>query len=440
MTQKLRPYQRSAVRAVENAWGSGMRRPAVVMATGLGKTRVFATLAEREAKAGGRTLVLAHRSELLMQANAQITNSGRLIAGLDETRGMSTVVASVQTLTRRLQTWPSDAFSMVVIDEAHHASAPTYRRVMEHFGCYEGSARSLGVTATLARTDNRGLADVWDDAVVKYDTAWGIDHGWLVPQIDAKTAVVPDLNLIGIRTVAGDLHQGDLARAVAQSDAASVVAKTYREHATGPDGLARRGIVFCPNVEIAAAFKTAFSRRRIKSAVVTGETPFEVRQQIYAAVRSGEIRVIVNCMVLTEGFDLPAVEVVVIARPTKSAPLYIQMAGRALRASADTGKESALILDVCGRTARRGLATPIDLSLPQEITRTWEQGDIERWDPPPAPSKLHMREIDAISGLDLTAPAPSSVTLRLERWGLEVPEGLTIGDGLAMLAAHRKAA
>ena len=426
----LRPYQRQAVRAVEKAWAAGVRRPAIVMATGLGKTHVFAELCRKEAKAGRRTLVLVHRRELLDQAYEKVWSAGgvrvgRLIAGLDDTREADVVIASVQTIGRRLGNWAHDHFDLVIVDEAHHASAASYRRIMEHFGCYVGSTRSLGVTATLARTDKRGLGDVWDDVVFKLETAWGIENDHLVSRVDAKIAVVSDLNLdtANVRTQAGDLHIGDLARAVAQSDAANVVARTYRQHAMGADRKPRRGIVFCPGVAVAEAFLEAFRVQKIKAAIVTGDTPTELRDQIYQAVRDGEIRVIVNCMVLTEGFDLPEVEVVVIARPTRSTPLYVQMAGRALRKAG--GKESALILDVCGRTARKGLATPIDLSLPQEATRTWSQGDIERWDPPPAPEKLKMREIDAITGILIGMPALDSQINRLTKWGVKIPEGCT---------------
>jgi superfamily II DNA or RNA helicase len=435
MTKKLYNYQTEAVRAAERAWVKGAQRTPIVLATGLGKTLVIAELAKREARRGGRTLVLTHRAEILAQTHREINdhgvNCGRVMAGLDDSHGTDAVVASVHTLHRRLGGWNKRAFTLVVVDECHHASAQTYLKIMNHFGTFgRRKTRCVGLTATLARTDKRPLGDIWEAPVFVRDTAFGIEQKRLV-SVMCKAAVIDDLELKNVKSSNGDFVQYDLAKAVAQSKAARVVARTYLEHATGIDGLPRRGVVFCPGVEVARQFVREFKKQGIASALVTGKTPLEERKQIFRDVTAGKTRVIVNVMVLTEGFNLPELEVVAICRPTKSKPLYVQMAGRALRNA--PGKDSALILDMCGRTAQSTLATPIDLGLPVEMTREWDQADMAIWDPPPPPKKLTLVEMDALTGVYESMPATGNQLALLRAGRIKHSPDITASDALKLL-------
>lgn len=371
---KLRPYQADAIDAVFKAWGEGMRRPAVVLPTGAGKTVVFAALIKAfrpwadddtatgaPANLGTRVIVLVHRDELADQALAKIhavaphLTVGKVKA---ETRQVTAdvMVCSVQTLARgtalkqikATEVPGARSVGLIITDECHHASAASYKKVYDVFP----DALQLGVTATMARGDGNGLGDTWEEVVYSRSILWMMSKGYLAP-VTTQQIHVKDLDMSGVKSSRGDYSAGDLGRAMLEAETEKAIPRAYKEHAGD-----RPGIVFTPTVATAEATADALNEAGIKTAVVSGETSREERHKAFDDFRHGRIQVLSNCMVLTEGFDAPWAEVAVIARPTQSSPLYTQMIGRVLRTY--PGKESALILDLVGASSNK-IKTLIDL-------------------------------------------------------------------------------
>lgn len=361
----LRDYQAAAVDATRRAWADGTRRPALVLPTGAGKTIVFAHLAAIMHERGVRTLVLAHRDELIEQAAAKLRavapdlRVGIVKGARRETRGRDVIVASVQSLARqsRRDELARAGIRLVIVDEAHHAVANTYMAVLRHLGCFDDDpltgAYALGVTATLGRTDRVALGQVWQDVIYKRDIVEMIRDGYLVNAKGIRVRV-DGLDLAAVRRHHGDYADGALAEAMHAALAPKAVARAYIEHAAD-----RQGILFAPTVEMAYEMAEALAGEGIVAAGIDGTLATERRRKILADFSRGDLQVVCNCMVLTEGFDAPWCSAVVIARPTSSAPLYIQMAGRALRPH--LGKQDALILDVVGVTGKHRLASVVDL-------------------------------------------------------------------------------
>ena len=370
MTIRLRDYQDEAVQATLDAWGEGVRRPAVVLPTGAGKTVVFAGLAHRYllGSTGDRpsnspgVLVLAHRDELVSQAVHKISmvapdlTVGVVKADRNEL-GRDVTVASVQTLrsaARRRDLVTGRPVGIGIVDECHHATAATYRTVMD-----ECSDRWLGVTATMARGDRAKLGDVWDKIVFQRDIPWMIRKRYLA-DVTGYSVRVDDLDMTGVRLSGGDYREGDLGAALEDSHAPQVAAEKYLEHARVLDdrgdvvGL-QPAILFAPTVDSAHAFTDAMVKAGVRAATVWGAMPLEERRQTLRDYEAGRLDVLCNCMVLTEGFDSPRATVAIIARPTTSAPLYVQMVGRVLRTY--PGKRKALVLDIVGASAMHALAT-----------------------------------------------------------------------------------
>jgi len=358
----LRPYQREAIDAVTGAWRDGTRRPAVVLPTGMGKTVVFShMIAERHAATGERSVVLVHRDELADQAVSKLRTVaphllvGKVKAHRDEVHA-DLVVASVPTLAseRRLtRLLDSQArfgrLGLWVTDECHHAISPSYGRVYDA----TKDADHVGFTATLARSDKRGLGSVWDDVVSSKTIAYAVKNGFLVRPV-GRSVKVEDLDLSTVGKSRGDYSEGALGDALENSKALNIAADAYAEHAA-----TRPGIAFTPTVATAQHLAVLLTQRGIPAAVVHGGTPRTERLAIYEAFRTGKIRVLCNCMVLTEGFDAPWASAALIVRPTQSNPLYIQMVGRVLRPF--PGKTDALVIDVVGASRQNKLQTLIDL-------------------------------------------------------------------------------
>jgi superfamily II DNA or RNA helicase len=388
-TLRLRPYQHEAIEAVTAAWARGVNRPGVVFATGLGKTVIFAHLCLQHT--GTRILVLVHRDELAQQAKAKIHSVAPhlrvgIVMGTRNESHADVVVASVQTIgpgARRRQEGKATqrdemrgiraddirGVGMIIVDEAHHAAAPTWRATLQHFGAYDG-VPTAGFTATMSREDNRGLGEIWQEVVAKRDTLWGIRNGFLA-DVRGIRVQVPGLDLNAVHVRAGDLQQEETAQLMTDANTAEAIAKGVSEFV--PE---RRGPVFAPNVATAVDFHEALNDTGHPADVVLGTTPTYDRQQMYSRLQSGKTRWLVNAMVLTEGWDAPWADCAVIARPTKSSALYQQMVGRVLRPF--PGKTDAVVLDVVGATTKHQLASLIDLS-PDRPVRD-RQSVLEAWD------------------------------------------------------------
>lgn len=368
-TIKLRSYQREAIDAVFKAWSDGMKRPAIVLPTGAGKTVVFSHLVQefRSAPAramapnrGLRVMILAHRDELVDQAIAKLRqvapdlNVGKVKAR-DRQTAADVMVCSVQTLSRakalqEVLDWEQDVgkIGLIITDECHHAAAASYKKIYDAFP----DALQLGVTATMARGDGVGLGSTWDDVVYSKSILWMISKGYLT-DVRTKQIDLKSLDLAGVKASRGDWQAAALGDALMEAEADTAIARAYKEHAGD-----RQGIVFTPTVETAIAACEALNNAGIPANQINGDTPPDRRRRIYDRYRTGKIQVLVSCMVLTEGFDMPQAEVAVIARPTQSAPLYTQMVGRVLRPW--PGKKEALVLDLVGASANK-LRTLIDL-------------------------------------------------------------------------------
>lgn len=361
---KLRHYQEDCISAVFAAWSEGMRRPAVVLPTGAGKTVVFSHLVKKFREVyGDRVMILVHRDELADQAIGKVR---QIAPGLkvgkvkaqDNDIQADVMVCSVQTLAvqkrrdeivKAQNQWRGRSpIGLIITDECHHGSAPSYKKIYSAFP----DALNVGFTATLARGDGSGLGDVWEEVVYTRSVLNMISNGYLV-DVKAKRVDIAGLDLGDVRKSGGDYQAGGLGAALMESDAMVHIAKAYQEQAGD-----RPGVVFTPTVDTACHAKTALEVRGIKTAVISGQTPREERLKIFDDFRTGKVQVLSNCMVLTEGFDAPWASCAVIARPTQSQPLYVQMVGRVLRPW--PGKKDALVLDVTG-TGGMKLKTLVDL-------------------------------------------------------------------------------
>ncbi len=349
----LRDYQEAALAATENALAGGVERQVWSMATGLGKTICFAELARRR---GGNTLILAHRDELIQQAVEKVlrvwaeADVGVVKAEQDD-HTAPVVVASVQSLhERRLRRWTPERFDLVVVDECHHAAAPSYRRILD----YLRPNLLLGVTATPFRGDRATLEGVFQKIVYSFGILEGIRAGHLVDirAFRVHTSVALD----DVHTAAGDFNAGELEEAVNVPDRNRAIVQAYLEHADG-----KRALVFTAGVEHARGLAEEFVGAGVPAAFVHGGTPLAERRDVLRRLRTGEVLVVTNCNVLTEGFDEPSLEAVILARPTKSLALFTQMAGRGTRPSPESGKRDLLLLDVVDATRRHRIVSVAEL-------------------------------------------------------------------------------
>jgi superfamily II DNA or RNA helicase len=434
----LRSYQTEAVGATLAGWESYADPGALLMATGMGKTVIFSELARIAHHAfGARTLILVHRDELVRQTidklyQADPTMRLGIVQGQSMGVFADVVVASVQTLVRRLARIRPDQFGRIIIDECHHAAAKSYMAILNHFGAYDGGpVRTVGVTATLARGDRQGLgaqfpAGVWYERGI----AWGVEHGYLVPA-EVRTVALADLNTDKIRKGAdGDLAAGELGKAMSQADAGKHIAAAYARYATDPYGRLRRAISFAPTIAIAEAWAADYEAVGARVAVITGSTSPAERQAAYADVRDGRKDVLCSVMVLTEGFDLPAVEVAIIGRPTKSMPLLTQMVGRVLRPSPASGKTSALLLDVVGALGS-GLARSCDLSIPgPDKPEAPEQDEAEL---PQRREKILIAPPKAVTFVARDLLTGEPIRARKRKAGMVEPEWLRTRGGVPFL-------
>lgn len=383
---KARDYQHKAALAVIEQWRE-VRSTLVVMPTGTGKTILFADIIRRCFPK--RALVLAHREELIFQARDKIhrvtgyqveVEMADLRASLTGLQGRTHVVVStIQTQTAggdgggRMGKFDPKDFGLLIIDEGHHGTAKSYRRVIDYYG-QNPNLKILGVTATPDRADEEALGQIFQTVAYDYEVLDAIRDGWLVP-VEQQVVEIDGLDFSSVRTTAGDLNGADLAAVMeAEKPLHGIADATLAIAGT------RRCLVFAASVKQAEQLAEIFNRHRAGSAGwVCGKTPKEDRRRLLAEYASGSLQFMVNVGVLTEGFDDPGVELVVMGRPTKSRALYAQMIGRATRplagvvddaddspehrraAIAASKKKSCLVVDFAGNAGRHKLMTTADI-------------------------------------------------------------------------------
>jgi superfamily II DNA or RNA helicase len=364
-SRQARPYQLAALDAIEHALARD-RSTLLVLPTGCGKTFVFSEVARRFVASGRRVLVVAHRFELLEQARRALGAVG-VVAQLEQGKHRAgadarCVVASIDTLRgSRLLQYPSDHFGLVIVDEAHHAVAPKYQLPLRHFR----HAQVLGVTATADRLDGVGLGKVFASVAYSYEMGAAIADGYLVP-LEFRRVAIDRLDLDDVSTRAGDYDRVQLSRAMRDPAVLDECCRWLLERVGR-----RRTIVFCVDRQHASDVAAALNRARPSTALAAdGNLSAEERKSTLERWRGGEVNVLVNCDLYTEGFDEQSVEVVVLMRPTQSRSLYTQMVGRGARLYGSTlaesianGKASCEVLDLVGNSRRHRLVGPADALL-----------------------------------------------------------------------------
>lgn len=334
---ELRPYQREAVDAIVDHWNE-WKRELLVLPTGCGKTVVFNTVANGRP---GRTLILAHRDELIEQARDKFNSMfgeipGKIKAQENEIRRVT--VGSVQTMCRRDY---SGQFDTVIVDEAHHAVSPSYQTLLQQFP----DARVLGVTATPDRGDKKSLARYFDGIAYEYQLKTAIKEGYLC-KIMAKTIPL-QIDLNAVKVSLGDFEVGSIAATL--EPYLPQIAMAIQENAS-----ARKTVVFCPLVSIAQELAGMIPGAR----EVNGNSP-DRKETLEWFDKAGRGAVLCNAMLLTEGWDCPSCDCVVVLRPTKIRSLYCQMIGRGTRLS--PGKDNLLILDFLWLSHKHNLCRPASL-------------------------------------------------------------------------------
>ena len=335
---QLRPYQQQLITDIRLQYQLGHKSVLAVLPTGGGKTVCFSYIAEQASRKGNRVLVLVHRQELLDQASrAMPVPHGRISAGKAMDLSRTVQVASVQTLARRLHLLPRDFFQLLVVDEAHHTSAGTWAKVIEHFH----AAKLLGVTATPIRSDGRGLGEHYQ-AMVQGPTAQQLtDAGFLA---GAKVLAPPGFDSAGLRKRMGDFDPKE-----AEQRVGTIMGDClghYRKHLPG-----QTAIAFCCSVAHAEAVAALFQSAGIAAASIDGSMDSAQRRQLLSDLGTGRLKVLTSCALIGEGVDVPSVGGCILLRPTASVALHLQMIGRCLRPMA--GKR-AVVLDHVGNTLRLG--------------------------------------------------------------------------------------
>lgn len=349
----LRPYQQEARDAIFREWEQeGHNKTLLVLPTGTGKTIVFASVAEQCVRNGDRVLILAHRGELLDQAQDKLRRATGLRCAVEKAEETSlyswyrVTVGSVQSLMRekRLAQFAPDYFGTIIIDEAHHCLSDSYQRVLEHFP----EAHVLGVTATPDRGDMRNLGQYFESLAYEYSLPRAIRDGYLCP-IKAQTIPIR-LDLSGVAIQNGDFKAGDLGTAL--DPYLYQIADEMANYCQG-----RKTVVFLPLVKTSQKFRDILTGKGFRAAEVNGES--RDRAEVLQAFDAGEYDVLCNSMLLTEGWDCPSVDCIVVLRPTKIRSLYSQMVGRGTRLC--EGKEHLLLLDFLWHTERHELCHPASL-------------------------------------------------------------------------------
>ena len=397
---ELRPYQEEAKQNIFAQWDKGVMKTLLVLPTGCGKTIVFAKVTEECVRQGDRVLILAHRGELLEQAADKIHKSTGLGCATEKAEEsclgswFRIVVGSVQSLMRekRLSQFPSDYFDTIIIDEAHHSISDSYQRVLSHFS----EAKVLGVTATPDRGDMKNLGQVFDSLAYEYTLPKAIRSGYLSP---IKAMTIPlRMDLSGVGVQAGDFKSGDIATAL--DPYLHQIADEMKKYCSD-----RKTVVFLPLVKTSQKFRDILNEKGFLAAEVNGES--RDRAEILSAYEQGKYNVLCNSMLLTEGWDCPSVDCIVVLRPTKVRSLYSQMVGRGTRLF--EGKTELLLLDFLWHTERHELCHPADLictdkEVAQQMTKRLEDA---------AGCPVDLEEIEKSAAEDVVAQREESLAKQL---------------------------
>lgn len=397
---ELRPYQEEAKQAIFEQWDGSVNRTLLVLPTGCGKTIVFAKVAEECVCQGNRVLILAHRGELLDQAADKIRRSTGLGCAVEKAESscigswFRIVVGSVQTMMRekRLGQFPDDYFDTIIIDEAHHCISDSYQRVLRHFP----EAKVLGVTATPDRGDMRDMGEYFESIAYEYTLPKAIKEGYLSP-IRALTLPLK-MDLTGVGISAGDFKAGDLGTAL--DPYLHQIAEEMQKYCAD-----RKTVVFLPLVKTSQKFRDILCEQGFRAAEVNGER--SDRAEILQAFDRGDYNVLCNSMLLTEGWDCPSVDCVVVLRPTKVRSLYSQMVGRGTRLF--PGKDHLLLLDFLWHTERHELCHPASLicenaEVAQKMTENLEKE---------AGFAIDIEEAEKIASEDVVAQREESLAKQL---------------------------
>ena len=397
---ELRPYQEEAKQAIFEQWDGSVNRTLLVLPTGCGKTIVFAKVAEECVCQGNRVLILAHRGELLDQAADKIRRSTGLGCAVEKAESscigswFRIVVGSVQTMMRekRLGQFPDDYFDTIIIDEAHHCISDSYQRVLRHFP----EAKVLGVTATPDRGDMRDMGEYFESIAYEYTLPKAIKEGYLSP-IRALTLPLK-MDLTGVGISAGDFKAGDLGTAL--DPYLHQIAEEMQKYCAD-----RKTVVFLPLVKTSQKFRDILCEQGFRAAEVNGEN--SDRAEILQAFDRGDYNVLCNSMLLTEGWDCPSVDCVLVLRTTKVRSLYSQMVGRGTRLF--PGKDHLLLLDFLWHTERHELCHPASLicenaEVAQKMTENLEKE---------AGFAIDIEEAEKIASEDVVAQREESLAKQL---------------------------
>lgn len=357
----LRPYQEAALAAIRDAETRGVRCQLVALPTGAGKTICFARHIADAYAAGmrGKVLVVAHRDELIAQAADKIRSvlpdaSIGIVKGERNELAADILICSIQTLARpKRRAALSRDVGLVIIDEAHHSAARSYRTLIEATGAGQpGGPLLLGFTATPERGDGQGLGHIFSEIVYESRLLDLIEQGWLCDLRGIAVKYQADYSKLKMQ--AGDITDKSAAEAFLAGGGPAAVTVALERHAAG-----RKSLVFVPDVQSARETAAAIDWRGIPAAAVWGDQPLEERRATLARFAAGELRALINCSLLTEGYDEPSVDCVVIARPTRSRAFYAQMLGRGTRLH--EGKHDCLVVDLTGASGRHDLLSAASL-------------------------------------------------------------------------------
>lgn len=397
---ELRPYQQEAREAIFEQWDGGVLKTLLVLPTGCGKTIVFAKVTEDCVRRGDRVLILAHRGELLEQAADKIRQStglGCAVEKAEETcmgSWFRVVVGSVQTMMRekRLGQFPENYFQTIIIDEAHHCISDSYQKVLNHFS----SAKILGVTATPDRGDMRNLGSYFESLSYEYTLPKAIKEGYLSP---IKALTIPlKIDMTGVGVQAGDFKASDISTAL--DPYLQGIAQEMEKYCKD-----KKTVVFLPLVKTSQKFRDLLNAHGFRAAEVNGDS--QDRSEVLEAFDRGEYNVLCNSMLLTEGWDCPSVDCVVVLRPTKVRSLYCQMVGRGTRLS--PGKDHLLLLDFLWHTERHELCHPASLICQDEEVAKKMTEHIEQ-----AGCPVDIEEAEKTAAEDVVAQREEALAKQLE--------------------------